>query len=63
MILSSVKLNTLSEISRDIGQVVFASVFVEPFISGSITLPTVIIGLIFSMAAWTASLLLTKETL
>ncbi len=55
------KLKTLSEISRDIGQVVFASVFVEPFVNGSVTPLTLMTGLAFSVLSWLLSLVFARE--
>lgn len=60
MLLSLEKLNILSEISRDIGQILFASVFIEPITKGSTDLKILFLGLILSLSAWSLSLLLTK---
>lgn len=61
MILSSSRLEILSEISRDIGQVFFASVFIGPFFNELLNWPLVISGLILSLIFWSISLFLTKE--
>jgi len=51
------KLEILSQISRDIGQVLFASMFIGPVISGTLEIPVVIAGFIFTLLAWYISLL------
>ncbi|MBI4120406.1 MAG: hypothetical protein HY454_02975 [Parcubacteria group bacterium] len=53
MQLSDVKLRTLSEITRDMGQVFFASVFVGPLVSvGEINWFIVVAGLLSSFLFW-----------
>ena len=50
-----------SEILRDIGQVIFASMFIGPLISGSIDFSLSFFGLLFSVLAWYSSVSLIKE--
>jgi hypothetical protein len=50
----------LSEISRDIGQVFFASVFLTPLLSGTLNLFLVYAGLLLSLILWYLSILLTN---
>ena len=54
------KLYTLSGISRDIAQVLFASMFVGPILSGMIDWAIIISGLTLSAACWWLSLSLSK---
>ncbi|MBI3075187.1 MAG: hypothetical protein HYY92_03190 [Parcubacteria group bacterium] len=54
------KPETLSQISRDIGQVFFASMFVGPVVSGSFDTSVVVAGFIFTLLAWYVSLLFAK---
>ena len=58
---SSPKLNMLSEIFRDIGQVLFASAFVGPIFSGSAEVYSVFWGFLFALLAWSFSLTLSKD--
>ena len=55
------KPETLSEISRDMGQVFFASVLVDPVVNGSISGQLFFGGLTLSLFSWILSLLLSKE--
>ena len=55
---TSTRINILSEISRDVAQVLFAGLFIEPIAKGSINLTATIFGLILSLVAWAASILL-----
>ena len=55
------KPETLSQISRDIGQVLFASLVVTPFLSEAFNVALIIFGLVLSSSAWVMSLLLAKE--
>jgi hypothetical protein len=48
----------LSEISRDIGQVFFASVFIGPLLGESLHLFLVYAGLLLSLIFWYLSMLL-----
>jgi hypothetical protein len=48
----------LSEMSRDIGQVFFASVFLTPLLSGTFNLFLVYTGLLLSLIVWYLSVLL-----
>jgi hypothetical protein len=61
MKLSVAKLDKLSDIGIAMGQVFFASVFIEPIISGNVDWIRIISGLGFSLCIWSASLLLIKE--
>jgi hypothetical protein len=63
MVLSFSRLEILSEISRDIGQVFFASVFLGPLLSEQSFWATSVSGLLFSITFWGVSLLLTREKL
>lgn len=58
MSFSSVKLITLSEIVRDIGQVLFATVLVSPLVNGIADVSLVVFGSIMSVSAWSLSLIL-----
>ena len=61
--LTSSQLKTLSEISRDIGQVVFATVVVSPLVIGidRINWLTVISGIIPTFAFWSLSIWIVKN--
>ncbi len=62
MILSKERTRTLSDISKDIGLVFFASLFIGPFIAGSkIQWPVVILGLLLAVVSWLLSLFLIKS--
>ncbi|KKR44070.1 MAG: hypothetical protein UX02_C0001G0287 [Candidatus Moranbacteria bacterium GW2011_GWC1_45_18] len=50
------KATILSEISRDIAQVFFASMFVGPIISDAVSWPIVFSGLALSFSCWLLSL-------
>ena len=52
------KPETLLEISRDMGQVFFASVLVDPVVNGSISSQLFFGGLTLSLFSWILSLLL-----
>ena len=56
---------TLSEISRDIAQVFFASMFVGPIVTGMIKQDFIVLGLLLSVTFWIISLtlLLIREKL
>ena len=54
------KPEALSEVSRDIGQVFFASLAVGPLISGSMSVRVLAAGLLLSLIFWAISLLLAK---
>jgi len=47
----------LSEILRDIGQIFFAGIFINPLISGKIDLVIIIIGIILALTSWYLSIL------
>lgn len=55
------KTETLSAISRDIAQVLFAGLFIEPIVSGNTNTYFVLLGLLLSVVAWVWSLLLAKS--
>lgn len=57
---SILKPNALAEISRDIGQVFFASMLIGPLVSGNTDVLILFSGLAFSAVAWIVSLLLSK---
>ena len=61
MKLSSVKLDKLSYVCIAMGQVVFASVFVDPILSGSYNWIIIITGLLLAISIWALSLALIKE--
>ncbi len=50
----------VSEISRDISQVFFASIFVDPIMRGGIDARLVIAGLILAMMGWCVSIVIIK---
>ena len=52
------KLEILSQISRDIGQVLFASMFIAPIMDGALNWQVTILGLILALGAWYMSILL-----
>jgi len=51
-------LSTLSDISRDIAQVLFASMFIDQIITGNISSSISVYGFLFSLGFWSFSLLL-----
>jgi len=51
-----IKSDSFSEISRDIGQVFFAGVVVQPIISQTATLNILVVGVILSMSFWSISI-------
>lgn len=51
---------TFSSISRDIAQVIFASVFVGPLVGGAINIFLAFSGLLLSVFFWYASVLFIK---
>jgi hypothetical protein len=55
------KATILSEIARDIAQVLFASVFVGPLLSESPKWTLVFLGLVLSASCWLLSLSVVKE--
>lgn len=61
MQLSRARSNVLSNISRDIAQVVFGSVFVGPLLGGTTKSHILLIGLFFAFVAWYFSVALVKE--
>ncbi len=54
------KVETLSTISRDVAQVLFAGLFIEPIVSGKVNALLMIFGFTLSLTAWVISLLLAK---
>jgi hypothetical protein len=61
MNLSLIKLETVSEICRDIAQVFFASVFIDPFFAEKSSWLTISFGLLLALIFWSFSLLLIKK--
>jgi hypothetical protein len=61
MFFSDAKLEKLSDISSDIAQIFFASVFISPFFNTSADWKVIIFGLVLSLIFWSSSLLLIKE--
>ena len=55
------KSETLSAIGRDVAQVLFAGLFIEPIVSGKMNVALLVSGFILSLVAWTISLLLAKS--
>ena len=60
MHLSKERFEKLSDISVSVGQVVFASVFVEPLVVGSFNWLNILVGIIFSVLFWWMSVLLIR---
>ena len=56
--LSSGKLEKLSDISISVGQVFFASVFIEPLIGGEFNWSNILAGFILSVIFWLISLVI-----
>ena len=59
--LSDSRVSRLSDISADMGQIFFASVFLGPMFSDEINWFIVMAGFACSLFAWLGSLLLIKE--
>jgi len=55
------KTETLSAISRDIAQVLFAGLFIEPIANGHANIYLIALGLLLSFGTWFSSLLLAKS--
>ena len=62
-ILDIIKSETVSEINRDIAQVFFAGVVVEPIISNSANITLFLTGIILSIGFWTASIYLNNKNI
>lgn len=60
MELTSKQWEALSEIVRDIGQVFFAAVLVEPLLNGTFNIKTISLGLTLSLVLWITSLLIIR---
>ena len=60
MIAALFKTEALSEISRDIAQVFFAGLFIEPIATGNANIYFLFFGLLLALAAWVWSLLLAQ---
>lgn len=60
MKISEDKIERASSIVADIGQVVFASVVINPIISSSFNFSIIVLGTILSFIAWIISILLSK---
>jgi len=54
------KLKVISNIQRDIGQVVFASTVIGPLLAAR-DLGLIILGLLFSICFWSLSIILIKD--
>jgi len=61
MAITPARLRIASNISRDIAQVIFASVFIGPLLGGTPKPYTIAIGLVVSLAGWYMSMILIKE--
>lgn len=59
--LSDSRFSKLSDISSDIGQIFFASVFIGPLFADKFNWTVVISGLILSFVFWAICLILTKS--
>ncbi len=62
MRLSLKKPEAMGTISRDIGQVFFASLFVGQLTSDQVSMPIITSGLLLAIFFWLFSLLLAKES-
>ena len=54
------RVQVLSEITRDMAQVFFASVVVDPLLSGAFNMQAMAIGLLLAGVAWVVSVMLIK---
>jgi hypothetical protein len=61
MKLSTLKLDKISDISISVGQVIFASVFLESLLKGEINITRILTGLILTFLCWILSLVVIKE--
>jgi hypothetical protein len=59
--LTPARLQVLSEIAKDIAQVCFASVFLEPLVTGNSNLFTFILGLSLALISWVFSVVIVKK--
>lgn len=55
-ILENIKPDILSQITKDIGQVLFAGIFVGPIVSKSYSFISLLVGLVFSFVFWILSI-------
>jgi hypothetical protein len=60
--MTPITLKVLSEMSREMGQVFFASVLLTPLLSGTLNLFLVYAGLLLSLIIWYLSILLANIT-
>ena len=58
---TAARLQAIAAIARDIGQIIFASVFVGPLLGGQLHLVVALFGLALSSGFWYASLLLIHD--
>lgn len=55
--------NKITEITKDIGLVFFASLFVGPIATGTIDFTLIVWGLVVSIATWQVSIIFAIKTL
>lgn len=63
MHISEKRIQTISEIARDVGQVCFATVFLEPIVSGRFDSIPMILGSLTMLGMWFLSIYLSKAVL
>ena len=61
MILTPARLRIVSEIARDSAQVFFASVFIQPIVTGNSSILMFASGALLSILWWSFSVVLTKK--
>ena len=59
--MSLAKPEALAEVSRDIGQVFFASLIAGPLVTGALDTNLTVFGLILSSIFWLTSIFLSKQ--
>lgn len=55
------RLDKISDISISIGQIIFASVFLEPLLKETINKERIVFGLILATLCWLLSLIVIRE--